>query len=190
MVSLIRPDYVKDGASVIEYHIFDCIIPGVDSGYTNRKNFLDELISNISNPIVNVETICVNDETELMEAFEHFVSEGYEGAIVRNASGKYVNKRSYDLQKIKEFQDAEFEIVDVEQGRGKMVGRAIFVCLADPNNDLSRFNVKMEGSLDNLTDIFTNRADYIGKQLTVRYQALTAYGIPRFPIGVSVRDYE
>jgi hypothetical protein len=30
----------------------------------------------------------------------------------------------------------------------------------------------------------------VGKQLTVRYQGLTNGGVPRFPIGVSVRDYE
>ena len=30
--------------------------------------------------------------------------------MVRNADGLYVNKRSYDLQKIKEFDDREFEI--------------------------------------------------------------------------------
>jgi DNA ligase-1 len=33
-------------------------------------------------------------------------------------------------------------------------------------------------------------AELIGKRLTVRYQELTDGGVPRFPVGVAVRDYE
>ena len=32
--------------------------------------------------------------------------------------------------------------------------------------------------------------DYLGKKLTVKYQELTNHGIPRFPIGLGIRDYE
>ena len=31
---------------------------------------------------------------------------------------------------------------------------------------------------------------FIGKPLTVQYQELTPKGIPRFPKGISIRDYE
>jgi hypothetical protein len=33
-------------------------------------------------------------------------------------------------------------------------------------------------------------SQYIGKPLTVRYQTLTQDGIPQFPIGIGIRDYE
>ena len=33
-------------------------------------------------------------------------------------------------------------------------------------------------------------AEYVGKKLTVRYQELTDDGIPRFPVGIAIRDYE
>jgi DNA ligase-1 len=35
-----------------------------------------------------------------------------------------------------------------------------------------------------------NIAEYYGKLLTVKYQELTSDGIPRFPVGISFRDYE
>jgi DNA ligase-1 len=121
----------------------------------------------------------------MQELFSVFMEQNYEGAMVRNALGTYKNKRSYDLQKVKEFDDAEFQIVDVEEGRGSMKGHAIFVCQA-PNGET--FNCKMKGDLDNLATIWESKDDYIGNQLTVQYQGLSQYGIPRFPVGVRVRE--
>jgi len=35
-----------------------------------------------------------------------------------------------------------------------------------------------------------NVSDYYGKWLTVKYQELSKDGIPRFPVGISFRNYE
>jgi DNA ligase-1 len=40
------------------------------------------------------------------------------------------------------------------------------------------------------TDFYKNAAKYIGKKLTVKYQELTKDGIPRFPVGIAIRDYD
>ena len=48
----------------------------------------------------------------------------------------------------------------------------------------------MEGALDILKTYLADPSLVIGKMLTVRYQGLTNGNVPRFPIGVSVRDYE
>jgi DNA ligase-1 len=47
----------------------------------------------------------------------------------------------------------------------------------------------MEGSLDKLKQ-YLNDSSLVGKMLTVRYQGFTINGIPRFPIGIAIRDYE
>jgi Flp pilus assembly protein CpaB len=39
-------------------------------------------------------------------------------------------------------------------------------------------------------DVTKHPAKYIGKELTVRFQELSDDGIPRFPVGISFRDYE
>jgi DNA ligase-1 len=112
---------------------------------------------------------------------------GYEGAMIRNTLSLYENKRSYGLQKIKEFDDAEFEIIGVEAGRGRMSECAIFVCKTKKGDE---FNCKMEGSLDALKVFLQKPKSVIGKVLTVRYQGMTSGDVPRFPIGVTVRNYE
>ncbi len=53
------------------------------------------------------------------------------------------------------------------------------------------FLAKMSGETDRLQQYFKNHNLWTGKLLTVKYQGLTgANGVPRFPVGVSIRDYE
>ena len=85
-------------------------------------------------------------------------------------------------------QDAEFEIVGVQEGCGRLQGHVgSFVCktLTD-----SEFNVKMMGSNSNLKTLWENKELWEGKKLTVQFQTYSSYGIPRFPVGKAIRDYE
>jgi DNA ligase-1 len=136
-----------------------------------------------------VETLIVKDEVELIEAYEKFKSQGYEGAMVRNLNSPYEFKRSNHLQKMKEFEDAEFEIVGVEEGRGKLQGHAgAFVC---KNKDNTEFKAKMSGEISKLKEYWENQNEYIGQMLTVKFQGFTgAKKVPRFPVGLRIRNYE
>jgi len=97
--SLIRQDEPGEGYEAVQYHIYDFPHPTLTNG--ERNEILQKLIPAFEgSPIHIVETIVVNDEDELMDAFDHFIELGYEGCMVRNMDGLYVNKRSYDLQKV------------------------------------------------------------------------------------------
>lgn len=184
IVSFVRCKEPKPGHEIIEYHVYDLI----DDNLTFKER--TEKIQNIrfaSNKIVKVETRLVNNVEELMDYFNVCRNAGYEGCMARNSQSLYKHARSYDLQKIKEMDDSEYEIVGVEAGRGRMAECGIFVCKTRSGN---QFNCKSEGSLDLLKKYLSNPESVIGKMLTVRYQGLTNGGVPRFPIGVCVRDYE
>lgn len=181
LTSFIRNPEPKDGHEVVQYHVYD--IAG-EGSFRFRNGQLGSIVRH--EPLVRVETKEVNDEDELIEFFEECLRKGYEGAMVRNAAGLYVNKRSTDLLKIKEFQDAEFEIVDVEEGRGKLAGRAIFVC---ENVTGTRFKAKMKGDQDELAKYWKNPSLAVGRMLTVQFQGLTGKnGVPRFPVGLRFRE--
>ena len=107
--------------------------------------------------------------------------------MVRQAESSYDAGRSMGLQKMKTFDDGEFVITGVTAGRGRMSACAIFTCATATGET---FACKMEGALENLKSYLVQPARVIGKMLTVRYQGLTNGEVPRFPIGVSVRDYE
>ena len=115
-------------------------------------------------------------------------SEGYEGAIARNMAGQYEGKRSSNLIKVKEFDDSEFEIDHIEEGRGKLQGHVgAFVCITKSGKE---FKAKMKGDTAQLKVYFDNPRTWQGRLLTVQYQGLSAYGIPRFPIGLRFREKE
>lgn len=188
IVSLVRQEVPAEGHEVVQYHVYD--LPG-DEPFSKRAEKLRYLKSSWfpNQEVVKVETVQVEDEAQAMALFQNWRGQGYEGAMIRNADGKYVNKRSYDLLKMKEFDDAEFDIVGVEEGRGKLQGHAgAFVCRTQ---DGKEFLAKMAGDTGMLKTYFEDHSTWTGKKLTVKYQGLTgAGGVPRFPVGVAIRDYE
>lgn len=183
LTSFIKRPEPKAGHEVVQYHVYDLVN---SFPFSLRLRMLFQMSPDLyGSPIVLVNTVQVANESEAMEAFDLYMEQGYEGAMLRNANSLYVNKRSYDLIKVKLQQDSEFTITGVESGRGRMADKAIFIC-ALPNG--STFRCKMKGSLDALKQYVDDPSLAIGKQLTVQYQNLTADGIPRFPVGLRLRS--
>ena len=117
------------------------------------------------------------------------VNEGYEGLILRNITGEYCEgpSRSKHLQKYKSFQDDEFPIVGYHEGSGLESGCIIWECKI---SDGTVFSVRPRGTREVRSEYLIKADNYIGKKLTVRFQELSEIGVPRFPVGIDIRDYE
>lgn len=188
LTSFIRQTTPKSGHEVVEYWIYDAVLD--HEPFKDRTAVLEQVLARTNSvlhrQIVIVGTEEIDEEDDLINWFAHFLALGFEGAMVRNADSLYVNKRSYDLQKIKEFDDAEFEIVNVVPGKGKMSDKGVFICRTEAGDE---FKVKMKGELDSLIEVLDNPDRYIGKMLTVKYQGLTnKNGVPRFGVGERLRE--
>lgn len=187
LTSHIRNEEPKEGYQIVQYHIYDLVVSGLPFKeralklLTNLGNSTDLVDSDV---LKLVETLQC-EESEVSNFFKQFRSQGYEGAILRNFNGLYVGTRSYDLQKVKEFADDEFEIVGVEEGRGKMKGHAIFVCHTHEGKE---FKAKMKGPMEKLMEYYQNSENYIGKKVTVQFQEYTKDGIPRFPVAIRFKE--
>ncbi len=183
LTSFIKDSKAKPGADVVQYHIYDMVTA---QPFSMRTQNLKKIFTGCAHPLVLVETVFVPNLTELNIAYERFLEQGYEGAMARNANGLYVNKRSVDLLKMKTFMDEEFEIVAVEEGRGKLTGHGIFVC---KTKDGETFKAKMKGDTAELKQYWTNPGLAIGRQLTVKFQGYTKKNnVPRFPVALRFRD--
>ena len=184
LTGFIRSEESKEGHEVVQYHIYDVIM---DKPYEQRLAKLKDMFFLYTGTTLKpVPTINIADSEGVMNVFRFYINSGYEGAILRNKTGLYVGKRSYDLQKVKQFDDAEFEVVDITEGRGKMAGHAIFTC---ETADKTQFEVKMKGSMGRLKEIYQNPDQYIGKMLTVQFQGYTSTNkVPRFPVALRFRD--
>jgi hypothetical protein len=134
-----------------------------------------------------IETFSVKKHEDMEGYHKMFMQQGFEGTMIRDRFSVYeVGKRSNYLLKYKDFQTEEYEIVDIKEGTGREKGTAIWVCKSGEN----LFSVKPEGTLETRRKYFENKNNFLGKLLTVKFQNLTSLGIPRFPVGIVIRDYE
>jgi len=179
---------VSDDTALLEYHIYDA--PHTNLFFEARfaGKFLPEITGEIGPNIKVVSTIPCHDKDRFSAAELKFIEQGYEGMMARNAASLYRYKnRSYDLQKVKRFLDSEYTIIGGKDGSGREAGLIIFRCITKEGLE---FDVRPRGSHEDRRKIYDNISEYIGKRLTVRYQELTDDCIPRFPVGIAVRDYE
>lgn len=187
IVSLVRQEEPGEGHEMVQYHVYDTVN---EESFKLRYAKLHRLFRMFEFYSLRlVQTEVAKEEDQVMDFFDKYRGQGYEGAMMRNVESKYANKRSYDLQKVKEFDDGEFKIVGIEEGRGKLAGHVgSFVCRMDTGKE---FLAKAKGATERLKDYFENHKLWEGKKLTVQYQGLTGKeGVPRFPVGVTIRDYE
>jgi len=173
----------------IKFFIFDYYdANNINLNFEERNKFLCKLKFK-SQDLVLVDTKIANDKSDVDLYHEEFLKDKYEGVILRNKKGVYKPiYRSKDIQKYKKFIDAEYEIVNYSEATGNDEGTVIFIC-KDPKTNL-KFSVRPKGSRELRKYWFENFNKVKGSLLTVKYQNLTEYGIPRFPVGVQIRDYE
>jgi len=193
IISLVRKQKPTDedrrnAQHLIQYHVYDIIDEG--PSYENRLNWLLSSRYLWCNAVIPVETHKVNKYEEAANMhYDGFLKQGYEGSILR-LNGPYEQKRSYNLQKFKDFSDDEATIVGYEAGKGKRTGTlGKFFMMDDQGVEFGcppgkGFNYK------DLANILNNVHDYIGKRATFTYFERTKAGNYRHPQFKCIRDYE
>jgi len=104
-----------------------------------------------------------------------------EGIVVRDPNALYINKRTSKALKVKSFKDTECKIIGYTKGKGKysdMVGA--IKCLL-PN----KIEFKIGTGID---DNFRANPPKIGTIITFKYQNMTKYNKPRFPVYLRIRE--
>ena len=191
LVGLVKRVTLKPGNDEqmleVSLRVYDCVELNNEADFTDRYQTITNLTDG-AEYLSLVENVGVSTESEIHAAQAQFVEEGYEGAMVRNLTGAYaIGKRSANLQKVKTFLDGEYPIVGFTQGTGGETGCVMWECQTP---DGQTFTVRPRGTHEERKVLFQHGSDYVGQQLTVRYQELTDGGVPRFPVGIAIRDYE
>lgn len=191
LVGLVRRVTLKPGNDEqmleVSLRVYDCISLNSEPDFRERYETIRQ-VTDGATYLSLVENVTVENEDEIHAAQAQFVEEGYEGAMVRNLTGAYrIGKRSADLQKVKTFLDGEYTISGFVEGTGNEAGCVVWECQTPEGQT---FRVRPRGTQEARRELFENGGDYVGQQLTVRYQELTDDGVPRFPVGIAVRDYE
>lgn len=148
-----------------------------------------ELVNNINSPLVQmVEHTTCGSKEEVKAYHDQYVSNGYEGAMIRLMDGKYgQGQRSSSLLKVKEFDESEFAFSNFEFGQ-RGVEDLIAKCWSKDGE--KEFRAKMIGTKAQKEQLYSINDAMEGTSITIKHFGLTDDGLPRFPIGVGFRDYE
>lgn len=127
--------------------------------------------------------------SSLKRYHDMYVKDGWEGLVIRKASAVYgPGKRSNDMIKIKEYFDAEYEIVGLSEGL-----RDEDMCFVMKTPEGQEFKAKPHGDRAQKEWYREHLDELIGKMATIKYFEMSGKEgsqIPQQPQFVCVRDYE
>ena len=190
IISLVRKTKPTDldrseAAKLVQFHCYD-YANGFDSYGIRMNNLATSDMYSYCVRYVHA-TVVTENQTNIQHQCN--LDEGYEGSILR-LDKPYQRKRSYNLQKFKDFHDTEATIVGYVPGKGKRTGTlGKFLMIDDDGIEFGcppgkGYNYKM------LADILDNVGDYIGKRATFTYFERTPAGSYRHPFYKAIRNYE
>lgn len=187
------PENLEESKKVVQFHVFDMFMreqPNI--AFSSRYAAYNILCQRDGEPYKAgfraVPQKLVHSFDEAKEYFAEAIEQGYEGIMLRVPDSPYENKRSRYLLKYKEFIDEEFEILDIEEGKGNRSG--MFGRMICKLPDGRTFEANSRGDEAYYTELWENKSEYIGKMATIRYQNMTPDGKPRFGVCCGVRNYE
>lgn len=183
------PEDLKASKEMVKYYVYDGY--GFDNiteatRCSDRREALKKLFKGIPEIVVVDYEWAKNDE-EVQKIYQEYVEDGYEGAIVRQDTS-YEHKRTKALLKLKPTDDAEFEIVGIEDGVGNWTGAAKRILLRGDVTDAkgkvitpnAEFAAAFKGCFEDAVTCLAEKKKWIGKTVTIYYNGLTGKGIPNF----------
>jgi DNA ligase-1 len=217
------PEELEKSLKIARFYIYDAFnFKDPDTGkkitadtpQSERRHaffcLVDSILRNINlrneHPLTKIpfiETVqyrTVHRHADVLDRLDEAVEDKHEGVILRVLDGKYEFKRSYNLLKVKKFYDDEFEIEEIQEGKGNWAGYAKrIICKLKPEHiqiakakdkDHTNFASNIEGDQEYLKRLWEERDQHVGKMATVRYQCISEYGVPQIPWIETIRDYE
>lgn len=156
----------------VRFMVFD--LPAEKTTFDQRLHTLEAVVKEAGvDWLEMVEQRKVDTEALLFEQLEQVTRAGGEGLMLHLGASYYRGKRSDDLLKLKQFEDAEAVVLAYVAGKGKYQGLmgALRVVLPDG----TRFKI---GS--GFSDQERRQPPAIGSKITYRFNGKTDSGVPRF----------
>lgn len=196
-LSSLSEEELQEIEDKVQLHVYDVIMwDSPEATYEERIAFLNGLFSVrlANNSVVKLcpsEAVDDPSHEEISSKHDEYFLNGYEGLMLRDASAPYEFKRSKGLVKFKNFDEAEFELLNIVEGAGNWAGAAKSVIVAMEDGGTSDAGVA--GTFERNAYILAHAKEYIGGDVTVKYQGFTKDNKLRFGVVKSFhkgkRDY-
>ena len=161
--------------------------------WVEQNNALLPNVTCLANELVDLDT--AEGQARYKEINAQAVTGGYEGIMIKDPTAGYECKRSASWLKLKPFIEVSLEVVDVEEGTGRNVGRlGAIVCQGVDDGKTIRVNVGSGFSDSDRDAYWTSRDSLLGQIVEVRADAVTqnqdgTYSL-RFPRFLRFRGFE
>ena len=194
IISLVRKQKptdqdARDAQHLVQYHVYDATHDMLhDVDYEHRFNWLTRYLP-IAATMTLIKNTIVNSYDEAKMLHDAHLAQGYEGSMLR-LNKKYEHKRSYNLQKFKDFSDDEATIIGYEAGKGKRIGTLGKFYMQDDEGNQFGCPPGKGYSYKDLAFMLKNIHDYIGQRATFTYFQRTQAGSYRHPLFKCIRNYE
>jgi ATP-dependent DNA ligase len=194
IISLVRKQKptdqdARDAQHLVQYHVYDATHDMLhDVDYEHRFNWLTRYLP-IAATMTLIKNTIVNSYDEAKMLHDAHLAQGYEGSMLR-LNKKYEHKRSYNLQKFKDFSDDEATIIGYEAGKGKRAGTLGKFYMQDDEGNQFGCPPGKGYSYKDLAFMLKNIHDYIGQRATFTYFQRTQAGSYRHPLFKALRNYE
>ncbi len=190
IISLVRKqkptaDDRAESKKLVQFHCYDYAHTNED--YSTRMNNLARMSYSYCVKYVPSTRVYNEKDSKLTHGIN--LSNSYEGSILR-LDGPYQCKRSYNLQKFKDFHDDEATIIGYEAGKGKREGTLGKFLMMDSEGVKFGCPPGKGFTYKDLADIQNNIHDYIGETATFTYFERTKAGSYRHPFYKCIRNYE
>ena len=191
IISLVRKqtpteDDMRDAQHLVQYHVYDTIAEG--PVYEQRFNWLTTNLP-IAASLTLIKNTLVESYDEAKMLHNVHLAQGYEGSILR-LNKSYEQKRSYNLQKFKDFSDTEATIVGYVEGKGKRQGTIGKFLMRDDQGIEFGCPPGKGYTYKDLADMLLNVDNYIGQRATFTYFERTKANSYRHPLFKAIRNYE
>ena len=154
---------------VIEYEDFTVGRSGVP--YRTRFEIIKNAV--LSDAVSVVEHQMVGNIAEAREAFDRYLADGQEGIILKAIDAPWEDKRVKHQIKFKGELECDLQIIDVQEGTGKYVGKlGAIVCQSGPtDNKTITVSVGSGFSDDHRSDLWNIRDQLLGKIVALKYNS-------------------
>ena len=174
--SIVRDKIPSQKWSEVKHYIFE--VPNTKGGLFQRL----EKVKPYENEYIKIlPQVIIKNKEHQKNYFLDIIDNGGEGIVVRDPKSFYINKRTSKALKVKKFKDNECEIIGYTQGKGKYFDKVGAIICQLPN----KITFKIGSGMN---DKFRNNPPKIGSIITFKYQNMTKYNKPRFPIYLRIRE--
>jgi len=192
IISLVRKTKPTDedrleASKLTQFHCYDIIDEKLP--FDQRNEFINQSLMLLGDSIYIVDTMIADSQDNAEANHMLNLEAGYEGSIVRT-NDTYQCKRSHNLRKFKDFQDAEAYIVGYEEGKGKRVGTLGKFVMQDEDGNQFGCPPGKGYNYQDMRDMLKDIHKYMGQTATFTYFERTKADSYRHPLFKAIRNYE